>query len=97
MREFEVLKKFNYKNIVKLFVIEEEIIIRYKVFIMEFCLCGSLYIVLEEFFNVYGLLEFEFLIVLWDVVGGMNYLWENGIVYCDIKLGNIMCVIGEDG
>ncbi|KAJ8783592.1 hypothetical protein J1605_008635 [Eschrichtius robustus] len=97
MREFEVLKKLNHKNIVKLFAIEEEVTTRHKVLIMEFCPCGSLYTVLEEPCNAYGLPESEFLIVLRDVVGGMNHLRENGIVHRDIKPGNIMRVIGEDG
>uniref|UniRef100_A0AAA9SBH4 T2K n=1 Tax=Bos taurus TaxID=9913 RepID=A0AAA9SBH4_BOVIN len=97
MREFEVLKKLNHKNIVKLFAIEEETTTRHKVLIMEFCPCGSLYTVLEEPSNAYGLPESEFLIVLRDVVGGMNHLRENGIVHRDIKPGNIMRVIGEDG
>lgn len=34
---------------------------------MEFCPCGSLYTVLEEPSNAYGLPETEFLIVLRDV------------------------------
>ncbi|KAH0616644.1 hypothetical protein JD844_027919 [Phrynosoma platyrhinos] len=97
MREFEVLKKLNHKNIVKLFAIEEETTSRHKVLVMEFCPCGSLYTVLEEPSNAYGLPETEFLIVLKDVVAGMNHLRENGIVHRDIKPGNIMRVIGEDG
>uniref|UniRef100_A0A6I8NBU0 TANK binding kinase 1 n=1 Tax=Ornithorhynchus anatinus TaxID=9258 RepID=A0A6I8NBU0_ORNAN len=97
MREFEVLKKLNHKNIVKLFAIEEETTTRHKVLVMEFCPYGSLYTVLEEPSNAYGLPESEFLIVLRDVVGGMNHLRENGIVHRDIKPGNIMRVIGEDG
>uniref|UniRef100_A0A674JHQ1 Serine/threonine-protein kinase TBK1 n=1 Tax=Terrapene triunguis TaxID=2587831 RepID=A0A674JHQ1_9SAUR len=70
---------------------------RHKVLVMEFCPCGSLYTVLEEPSNAYGLPESEFLIVLRDVVAGMNHLRENGIVHRDIKPGNIMRVIGEDG
>lgn len=35
--------------------------------------------------------------VLFYQVGGMNHLRENGIVHRDIKPGNIMRVIGEDG
>ncbi|XP_054844696.1 serine/threonine-protein kinase TBK1 isoform X1 [Eublepharis macularius] len=97
MREFEVLKKLNHKNIVKLFAVEEETTSRHKVLVMEFCPCGSLYTVLEEPSNAYGLPESEFLIVLKDVVAGMNHLRENGIVHRDIKPGNIMRVIGEDG
>ncbi|NXW27649.1 TBK1 kinase, partial [Phaetusa simplex] len=67
MREFEVLKKLNHKNIVKLFAIEEETTTRHKVLVMEFCPCGSLYTVLEEPSNAFGLPESEFLIVLRDV------------------------------
>nr|ANF04473.1 TANK-binding kinase 1 transcript variant X2 [Danio rerio] len=47
MREFEVLKKLNHKNIVKLFAVEEESNTRHKVLVMEYCPCGSLYTVLE--------------------------------------------------
>ncbi|XP_059904477.1 serine/threonine-protein kinase TBK1 isoform X4 [Gadus macrocephalus] len=99
MREFEVLKKLNHKNIVKLFAVEEEVCTntRHKVLVMEYCPCGSLYTVLEESSNAYGLPEDEFLIVLQDVVAGMNHLREYGIVHRDIKPGNIMRVIGEDG
>uniref|UniRef100_A0A673K7J0 Serine/threonine-protein kinase TBK1 n=1 Tax=Sinocyclocheilus rhinocerous TaxID=307959 RepID=A0A673K7J0_9TELE len=70
---------------------------RHKVLVMEYCPCGSLYTVLEEPTNAYGLPEDEFLIVLQDVVAGMNHLREYGIVHRDIKPGNIMRVIGEDG
>uniref|UniRef100_A0A667ZEP0 TANK-binding kinase 1 n=1 Tax=Myripristis murdjan TaxID=586833 RepID=A0A667ZEP0_9TELE len=70
---------------------------RHKVLVMEYCPCGSLYTVLEESSNAYGLPEDEFLIVLQDVVAGMNHLREYGIVHRDIKPGNIMRVIGEDG
>lgn len=37
---------------------------------MEYCPCGSLYTVLEEPSNAYGLPEDEFLIVLHDVGEG---------------------------
>ena len=40
---------------------------RHKVLVMEYCPCGSLYTVLEEPSNAYGLPEDEFLIVLHDV------------------------------
>ncbi|XP_028664083.1 serine/threonine-protein kinase TBK1 [Erpetoichthys calabaricus] len=97
MREFEVLKKLNNKNIVKLFAVEEETSTRNKVLVMEYCPYGSLYTVLEESSNAYGLREEEFLIVLRDVVAGMNHLREYGIVHRDIKPGNIMRTIGDDG
>lgn len=53
---------------------------RHKVLIMEFCPCGSLYTVLEEPSNAYGLPESEFLIVLRDV-GMFVYLYDFMYIY----------------
>ncbi|KAI2665648.1 Serine/threonine-protein kinase TBK1 [Labeo rohita] len=92
MREFE---KYD-GNLLNVYVVCQSNT-RHKVLVMEYCPCGSLYTVLEEPTNAYGLPEDEFLIVLQDVVAGMNHLREYGIVHRDIKPGNIMRVIGEDG
>ncbi|XP_043389638.1 inhibitor of nuclear factor kappa-B kinase subunit epsilon isoform X2 [Chelonia mydas] len=99
MREFEVLRKLNHKNIVKLFAVEETTQgnSKQKVLVMEYCSCGSLLSVLEDPENSFGLSESEFLIVLHCVVAGMNHLRENSIVHRDIKPGNIMRLVGEDG
>ncbi|XP_071624337.1 inhibitor of nuclear factor kappa-B kinase subunit epsilon isoform X1 [Heliangelus exortis] len=97
MREFEMLRKLNHKNIVKLFAVEEMGSSRQKVLVMEFCSSGSLLNVLEDPANAFGLAESEFLIVLQCVVAGMNHLRENGVVHRDIKPGNIMRLMGEDG
>ncbi|KAM8975160.1 inhibitor of nuclear factor kappa-B kinase subunit epsilon isoform 2-T2 [Pelodytes ibericus] len=97
MREFEMLKKLNHGNIVKLFAVEETGNSRQKVLVMEYCSSGSLLSVLEEPENAFGLSESEFLIVVQCVVAGMNHLRQNGIVHRDIKPGNIMRLIGEDG
>ncbi|KAM4795758.1 inhibitor of nuclear factor kappa-B kinase subunit epsilon [Rhinophrynus dorsalis] len=97
MREFEMLRKLNHVNIVKLFAVEETGNSKQKVLIMEYCSSGSLLSVLEEPENAFGLSESEFLIVLQCVVAGMNHLRQNGIVHRDIKPGNIMRLIGEDG
>ncbi|KAL7843514.1 hypothetical protein AOLI_G00250260 [Acnodon oligacanthus] len=98
MREFEILRKLNHVNIVKLFAVEEiHINPKQKVLVMEFCSGGSLLNVLEDPENAFGLLESEFLIVLRCVVHGMNHLRENGVVHRDIKPGNIMRQVGEDG
>lgn len=43
--------------------------------------------------NVY----MNFVFIFSIEVAGMNHLRENGIVHRDIKPGNIMRVIGEDG
>ncbi|XP_038676399.1 serine/threonine-protein kinase TBK1-like [Scyliorhinus canicula] len=97
MREFEMLRKLNHKNIVKLFAVEEVGATKQKVLVMEYCAGGSLLNVLEESENAFGLSESEFLIVMGSVVGGMNQLRENGVVHRDIKPGNIMRVVGDDG
>ncbi|NXG64443.1 IKKE kinase, partial [Hemiprocne comata] len=97
MREFEMLRKLNHKNIVKLFAVEETGSSRQKVLVMEYCSSGSLLNVLEDPANAFGLAESEFLIVLQCVVAGMNHLRENGVVHRDIKPGNIMRLMGEDG
>ncbi|XP_025213389.1 inhibitor of nuclear factor kappa-B kinase subunit epsilon isoform X3 [Theropithecus gelada] len=64
---------------------------------MEYCSSGSLLSVLESPENAFGLPEDEFLVVLRCVVAGMNHLRENGIVHRDIKPGNIMRLVGEEG
>uniref|UniRef100_A0A452SB71 Inhibitor of nuclear factor kappa B kinase subunit epsilon n=1 Tax=Ursus americanus TaxID=9643 RepID=A0A452SB71_URSAM len=70
---------------------------RQKVLVMEYCSSGSLLSVLESPENAFGLPEEEFLVVLRCVVAGMNHLRENGIVHRDIKPGNIMRLMGEEG
>ncbi|XP_036415174.1 inhibitor of nuclear factor kappa-B kinase subunit epsilon isoform X2 [Colossoma macropomum] len=98
MREFEILRKLNHANIVKLFAVEEmHMNPKQKVLVMEFCSGGSLLSVLEEPENAFGLPESEFVIVLQCVVHGMNHLRENGVIHRDIKPGNIMRQVGEDG
>ncbi|KFO78370.1 Inhibitor of nuclear factor kappa-B kinase subunit epsilon, partial [Cuculus canorus] len=97
LREFEMLRKLNHKNIVKLFAVEETGSSKQKVLVMEYCSSGSLLNVLEDPANAFGLAESEFLIVLQSVVAGMNHLRENGVVHRDIKPGNIMRLMGEDG
>ncbi|XP_037680799.1 inhibitor of nuclear factor kappa-B kinase subunit epsilon isoform X4 [Choloepus didactylus] len=70
---------------------------RQKVLVMEYCSSGSLLSVLESPEHAFGLPEDEFLVVLHCVVAGMNHLRENGIVHRDIKPGNIMRLVGEEG
>nr|XP_043880712.1 inhibitor of nuclear factor kappa-B kinase subunit epsilon isoform X3 [Solea senegalensis]XP_043880713.1 inhibitor of nuclear factor kappa-B kinase subunit epsilon isoform X3 [Solea senegalensis] len=96
MREFEMLRKLNHSNIVKLHTVEE-LPSKQKVLVMEYCSGGSLLSLLEEPENAFGLPETEFLTVLQCVVQGMNHLRENGVVHRDIKPGNIMRQVGEDG
>ncbi|XP_048483552.1 serine/threonine-protein kinase TBK1 [Plutella xylostella] len=97
MREFEVLKKVKHENIVKLLAIEEEQEGRGKVIVMELCTGGSLFNILDDPENTYGLQENEFLLVLEHLTAGMKHLRDNNLVHRDLKPGNIMKFINDDG
>ncbi|XP_032467512.1 inhibitor of nuclear factor kappa-B kinase subunit epsilon isoform X5 [Phocoena sinus] len=97
VREFEVLRKLSHQNIIKFFAVEETGGSRQKVLVMEYCSSGSLLSALESPENAFGLPEDEFLVVLRCVVAGVNHLRENGIVHRDIKPGNILRLVGEEG
>ena len=97
MREFEVLKKVKHENIVKLLAIEEEQDGRGKVIVMELCTGGSLFNILDDPENTYGLAEGEFLLVLEHLSAGMKHLRDNNLVHRDLKPGNIMKFIADDG
>ncbi|XP_043274284.1 serine/threonine-protein kinase TBK1 isoform X2 [Venturia canescens] len=97
MREFQVLKKVKHENIVKLLAIEEEQDGRGKVIVMELCTGGSLFNILDDPENTYGLAEKEFLLVLRHLSAGMKHLRDNNLVHRDLKPGNIMKFVEEDG
>lgn len=97
MREFEVLKKVKHENIVKLLAIEEEQDGRGKVIVMELCTGGSLFNILDDPENTYGLSENEFLLVVEHLSAGMKHLRDNNLVHRDLKPGNIMKFIADDG
>lgn len=97
MREFEVLQKVKHENIVKLLAIEEEQEGRGKVIVMELCTGGSLFNLLDDPENNFGLDEDEWLLVLSHLSAGMNHLRDNNLVHRDLKPGNIMKFIKDDG
>lgn len=97
LREFDVLKKVKHENIVKLLAIEEEQEGRGKVIVMELCTGGSLFNILDDPENTYGLPEDEFLLVLVHLSAGMKHLRDNNLVHRDLKPGNIMKFISDDG
>lgn len=97
VREFEVLKKVKHENIVKLLAIEEEQQEgRGKVIVMELCTGGSLFNILDDPENTYGLEENEFILVLDHLTAGMKHLRDNNLVHRDLKPGNIMKFIRDD-
>jgi len=97
IREYDILLKLNHPNIVKLLAVEEEASTHSKALVMELCTGGSLFHLLDNPENAYGLEEEEFLHVLVDVAAGMKHLRDQDIVHRDIKPGNIMCYVTEDG
>ncbi|XP_031846749.1 I-kappaB kinase epsilon [Nomia melanderi] len=97
MREFEVLKKVNHENIVQLLAIEEEQDGRGTVIVMELCTGGSLFNILDDPENTFGLAESEFLLVLEHLTAGMKHLRDNNLVHRDLKPGNIMKFNADDG
>lgn len=97
VREFEVLNKVKHENIVKLLAIEEEQESRGKVIVMELCTGGSLFNILDDPENTYGLQEDDFLLVLEHLSAGMKHLRDNSLVHRDLKPGNIMKFIADDG
>lgn len=96
-REYEVLSKVNHENIVKLLAIEEEIESQHRVLIMELCTGGSLFNILDDPANSFGLEETEFLLVLKHLAAGMKHLRDMNIIHRDLKPGNIMKFLSEDG
>lgn len=69
----------------------------HQVLVMELCTGGSLFSILDDPMNSYGLEEDEFLLVLKDLTAGMKHLRDNNIIHRDLKPGNIMKYVAEDG
>ena len=58
---------------------------------------GSLFNLLDDPENNFGLAEDEWLLVLSHLSAGMNHLRDNNLVHRDLKPGNIMKFIKDDG
>lgn len=69
---------------------------RHKVLVMEYCPCGSLYTVLEEPTNAYGLPEDEFLIVLQDVGNTSVCGLGRACVYQVCVINTDVCLSGRN-
>uniref|UniRef100_A0AAR5PTW6 Protein kinase domain-containing protein n=1 Tax=Dendroctonus ponderosae TaxID=77166 RepID=A0AAR5PTW6_DENPD len=97
LREFQILRKIEHKNVVKLLTIEYETLENFPVLITEFCNGNSLAGILQSPKYACGLGEQDFLSVLSDLTAGIKYLRENQIAHRDVKPGNIMRCLKDDG
>ncbi|XP_019854889.1 PREDICTED: serine/threonine-protein kinase TBK1-like [Amphimedon queenslandica] len=96
MQTIKALK--THPNIVSFFELNEiEKKHQYHIIAMELCNGGSLYEVIDSPQNAYGLDEYQFKSVIFDVASGMRHLRDHGFVHRDIKPGNIMRCINPDG
>ncbi|KAI9106201.1 kinase-like domain-containing protein [Phlyctochytrium arcticum] len=86
MQEVELLESLTHANIVKYlgFMIQDE----HLNIILEFMECGSLQSVMKK----YGLLIPEKLAAVYveDILKGLTYLHDKGVVHCDLKCANIL-------
>ncbi|KAL8611310.1 hypothetical protein ACOMHN_013741 [Nucella lapillus] len=97
LRELELLRRLHHENIINLYAIEQELQTKRVVLVMEYCEGGSLYHMLDQAQYQYGLPEKQFLLVLYNVAAGIQYLRQVAVVHRDIKPGNIMRYLTEDG
>lgn len=97
IREIELLKKLEHRNVIAIYAVERDSPSGNFVMGMELCEGGSLYSMLDQPKFSYGLPEDEFLVVLFDIASGMQYLRQMGIIHRDLKPGNIMRFIDDTG
>ncbi|XP_076447950.1 inhibitor of nuclear factor kappa-B kinase subunit epsilon-like [Babylonia areolata] len=95
--ELEILRRLKHENIITVLGIEQELQTQRTVLVMEYCEGGSVLSMLDQPQYRYGLSEVHFLLVLYHVAAGMQYLRQAGVVHRDIKPANIMRSITEDG
>jgi len=89
--EAKFIAKFNHKNIVKVYDIEE--LFRTKFIIMEYLEGMSLEYLIK---NVPHIPLQDILNILIQVCSGLSYAHERGIVHLDIKPGNILILPGDE-
>ncbi|XP_050412788.1 serine/threonine-protein kinase TBK1 [Patella vulgata] len=96
-REVEALKKLKHDNVVVFYSVEQDKLTGRPVVVTELCEDGSLQDVLNSLDFKYGLDEEEFLLVFRHLLNGVRHLRRNGFVHRDIKPGNILRCIDENG
>nr|XP_022298210.1 inhibitor of nuclear factor kappa-B kinase subunit epsilon-like [Crassostrea virginica] len=96
-REVEAMRQLQHPNITKFYQLEYDKESGKPILAMELCEKGNLLEVLREPSNSLGLAEEEFLRFFRHLVSGMKHLRQNGFSHRDIKPGNILVCIADDG
>ncbi|XP_053378436.1 serine/threonine-protein kinase TBK1-like isoform X2 [Mercenaria mercenaria] len=97
IREAELLKTISHRNVMQLLAYEQELVSGQQAIVLPYCQGGSVHALLEQPENGFGFQETEFLIFLKNITSGLKYLRQKGILHRDIKPGNIMKGIEQDG
>ncbi|CAG5136715.1 unnamed protein product, partial [Candidula unifasciata] len=95
--ELELLQQLKHQNIIHFLGVETTTVNPRVVIIMEYCEGGSLHHMIDLPQYRHGLTEDEYLLVLYHVCCGMEYLQQKNVIHRDIKPGNIMRFITNDG
>ena len=92
--ELVAYKKFNHKNIVKMYdICFEKTTSKFIYFIItELCECSLSSLIFEK---RTVLTDSEIISYLDQILSGLEYLYSQGYVHNDLSLGNILCVNGE--
>ena len=97
--EIRILKMVNHSNIVKLYrIFNDSKISTIKYLALEYCNGGTLYKNLYEYINKYRTPFSEKLVqkIMKNILFGVKYLHDNGIIHRDLKLGNILVKYKND-
>lgn len=95
--ELEYMRTLSHSNIVKCLAIENCTKTNEVALILELCSEKSLQHLLHQPKYLYGLPEEMYISFVGQLASGLTYLRLHGVAHSDIKPGNILCHIEEDG